>query len=100
MAELLSHGELNPEIPATRPVCEIPAGTMGPVKTGVSGALESTCLSDFDNSPWIRILLTTRSVCVQDLKVAGRRFSESRMRKNLMSGSIWQGMKTKIWGWY
>jgi hypothetical protein len=40
MAELLLHVELNPEIPATRPVCEIPAGTMRSVKTGVSGGME------------------------------------------------------------
>jgi hypothetical protein len=31
------------------------------------------------------------------LKTPGRRLSESRMRENLMSGSRWQGMETKIW---
>ena len=29
------------------------------------------------------------------LEAPGRRLSESRMRKNLMSGSMWQGMKTR-----
>jgi hypothetical protein len=34
-------------------------------------------------------------MCGQTLKAAGRRLSESRMRENLMSGSMWQGMKTR-----
>jgi hypothetical protein len=31
----------------------------------------------------------------QTLKTARRRLSVSRMRKNLMSGSMWQGMETR-----
>lgn len=31
------------------------------------------------------------------LKAPGRRLSESRMRANLMSGSRWLGMETRIW---
>src|SRR3990170_4756742 len=34
-------------------------------------------------------------MCGQTLNAAGRRLSESRMRENLMSGSMWQGMKTR-----
>jgi hypothetical protein len=33
----------------------------------------------------------------ETLKAPGRRLSESRMRENLMSGSRWQGMETRIW---
>jgi hypothetical protein len=32
---------------------------------------------------------------VNNLKAPGRRLSESRMRENLMSGSMWQGMETR-----
>src|SRR3989337_2561091 len=34
-------------------------------------------------------------MCGQTLNAAGRRLSESRMRENLMSGSMWQGMKPR-----
>jgi len=33
---------------------------------------------------------------VETLNTPGRRLSESRMRENLMSGSMWQGMKTRM----
>jgi hypothetical protein len=34
---------------------------------------------------------------VNHLKAPRRRLSVSRMRENLMSGSMWQGMETRIW---
>jgi hypothetical protein len=34
---------------------------------------------------------------VNNLKAPRRRLSVSRMRENLMSGSMWQGMETRIW---
>jgi hypothetical protein len=34
---------------------------------------------------------------VNPLKAPGRRLSVSRMRENLTSGSMWQGMETRIW---
>jgi hypothetical protein len=34
---------------------------------------------------------------VNNLKAPRRRLSVSRMRKNLTSGSMWQGMETRIW---
>ena len=96
MAELLPHWKLHLEIPATRPLCAVSSGTMGSGKDRVSWALERTCLSGFDDATWIGILLPTRNMCGQTLKAPGRRLSESRMRENLMSGSMWQGMETRI----
>jgi hypothetical protein len=34
---------------------------------------------------------------VNNLKAPRRRLLVSRMRKNLKSGSMWQGMETRIW---
>lgn len=35
-------------------------------------------------------------MCDQAFNTAGRRLPESRTRENLMSGSMWQGMETRI----
>jgi hypothetical protein len=37
---------------------------------------------------------------VNNLKASRRRLLESRVRENLMSGSRWQGMETRIGCWY
>ena len=96
MAKLFSHWKLHLEISATGPLCAVSAGTMASGKDRVSRTLERTCFSGFDYSTWTGLLLPNRSMCGQALKAAGRRLSESRMRENLMSGSMWQGMETRV----
>ena len=95
MAKLFSHWKLHLEISAIGPLCAVSAGTMASGKDRVSWTLERACFSGLDNSTWTGLLLPTRSMCGQTLKAIGRRLSESRMRENLMSGSMWQGMETR-----
>ena len=68
---------------------------MGTGKNWVSRAMERNCLPRFDNSTRTGILLSDWNMRVLTSNTVGRRLSESRMRENLMSGSRWQGMKTR-----
>ena len=68
---------------------------MGTITKRVAGALEWECIYDYDREQRVGVLLPERDLR-QTLNTARRRrLSESRMRENLMSGSMRQGMETR-----